>query len=131
MKTVNATLFKVMHKLNDCTSKWLKQAKETIKENGIDCITYNDNNDIQFEYADAQPKYSKEVEAQIAKIKAENEPINKGEKITKVVVKGYSKNEDNIATSLYNFAITQLATQQSNKSLANAAAKVASAVAKR
>ena len=122
-KSVNGVLFKIMHKLNAITTAYLKDAKNTIKTYGLECVTHDKNQDIQIEYADATPKYSAEVEAEIAKIKARAIPINAGAKITKVVVKNYSKQEDSIAQDLYERALKRVI-DTTSKSTANATSKL-------
>ena len=125
MKTVNAILFKVMHKLNAITKDYLEEAKNTIKENGISCVTFNKNADIQIELADAQAKYSAEDNAKLEALKATFVNLNEGKKIQKIVVKNYSKNEDSIAQDLFNYTIDVICTDKAvSKALANSASKI-------
>lgn len=92
MKTYNAYVYKFVYYLNDLTKKWLAATNKDIKENGIDIITCNKDKSIHIRYDNAQAQYSEEVKAQIDKIKAENEPINKGEKIAKIIVDNIDEN---------------------------------------
>lgn len=92
---INANAFEFVHNLNDRTNKWLNNAKTQIKANGQDFISNNTNKDIwlKTEEVDATPIYDEEttakikaLEEEIAKIKAEATPTNKGEKVIKQTV---------------------------------------------
>lgn len=101
---INAKAFKFIHNLNDKTGKWLENAKRQIKANGIKIVSNNANNDIVLDEKEieAAPIFDdktnakiQELENEIAKIKAEATPINKGQKILKQTI--YVKHiEDNI-----------------------------------
>lgn len=86
MKQINAKVYLFVYHLNDLTKKWLANVNKQIKENGIEILSFNKNDNIHIRYDNAQAKYSPEVEAQIAKIKAKNEPINKGQKVAKIII---------------------------------------------
>lgn len=86
MKQISGKVYLFIYYLNDLTKKWLANTNNYIKENGIDVLTCNKDKNIHIRYDDARAKYSPEVEAQIAKIKAKNEPINKGEKVAKIII---------------------------------------------
>lgn len=86
MKQISSKVYLFIYYLNDLTEKWLANVNKQIKENGIEILTYNKDKNIHIRYDDARAKYSPEVEAQIAKIKAKNEPINKGQKVAKIII---------------------------------------------
>ena len=92
MKQINAYVYKFIYYLNDLTKKWLKNANDYIKANGIEVISCNKDNAIHIRFDNAKAQYSKEVEEQIAKIKAENKPINEGEKTAKIIVDNIDEN---------------------------------------
>ena len=92
MKQINAYVYKFIYYLNDLTKKWLKNANDYIKANGIEAVSCNKDNSIHIRFDNAKAKYSKEVEEQIAKIKAENKPINEGEKTAKIIVDNIDEN---------------------------------------
>ena len=92
MKQINAYVYKFIYYLNDLTKKWLKNANDYIKANGIEVVSCNKDNSIHIRYDNAKAQYSKEVEEQIAKIKAESKPINEGEKTAKIIVDNIDEN---------------------------------------
>lgn len=118
---VNGLMFQLMHYLNDKTDKWLKQAKNTIKENGIECITFNKNENIKIEYTNAQPKFSKEDEEKLNELKATLTNLNEGKVVKRVVVKNYNDIVLEIGNKAYENALETIAQQTESKSLAKAA----------
>ena len=91
-KQINAYVYKFIYYLNDLTKKWLKAANDYIKENGIEVLSCNKDNNIHIRYDKAIAKYSKEVELKIAEIKAKATPINEGEKVAKIIVDEIDEN---------------------------------------
>lgn len=83
---INRFTYELIYALNKKTSKWLENTNSRIKTEGIDIITSNNDLNIHIQEKSAQAKYAPEVEAQIAKIKAENEPINKDQKVLAIIV---------------------------------------------
>lgn len=91
-KQINAYVYKFIYYLNDLTKKWLKTTNDYIKENGMEVLSFNKNDNIHIRYDNATAKYSKEVELKIAEIKAKATPINEGEKVAKIIVDEIDEN---------------------------------------
>lgn len=120
MKAINQYVYLFVYYLNDLTKKWLTNANNQIKQYGIEIVTFNKNNNIHIRFDNAQAKYSADVQAQIDKIKAENEPINKGEKVAKVIIDNV---DDATKTKVQNF-LTKV-TQDSSRHELRAASGIA------
>ena len=122
-KSVNGLMFQLVHYINDKTTKWLNNAKKTIKDNGIECITFNKNKNIVIEYANATAKYSKEDNAKLDELKATFVNLNDGKLVKKVVVKQYDEIITDLGDTALDNLIDTVVQQAESKALAKSASK--------